>query len=176
MSKTRRIAMDGVLAAVYFALSALTFTVGSLQIRFTALALIVAALLFTTLDACAVALVGELLYQIILFGLTATTPVWLAPPLLHGLLLGLSAGLIRKKLPENRQIPAFFAACIVCGLLNACFNTAALYVDAHVYHYYHPETFFVQALVRLGVSVLTAVVTAAAGLPLARLLRPAVNQ
>ena len=43
MSKTKRIAVDGVLAALYFALSALTFTVGNLQLRFTSLALIMAA-------------------------------------------------------------------------------------------------------------------------------------
>ena len=35
MSKTKRIAVDGVLAALYFALSALTFTVGNLQLRFS---------------------------------------------------------------------------------------------------------------------------------------------
>lgn len=169
MSNTRRIAMDAVLAALYFALSVLTITIGNLQLRFTALALIMTALIFTPLDVCAVALVGEFLYQLILFGLTATTPIWLLPPVLHGLLLGLAALLVRRFVPEKRQLAVFFCACILCGVLNAVFNTAALYVDAHVYHYYYPETFFAQALIRLGIGALTAAVTAAAAIPLVEL-------
>lgn len=175
MSKTRRIAVDGMLAALYFALSALIvnlrFPLGDLQVRFTALALITAALLFSTFDACAVALIGELLYQLLFFGLSATTPVWLLPPVLHALLLGLSAAWIRRRVSAPRQNAAFFAACLVCGLLNAVFNTAALYVDSHVFGYYRADTFFVMALIRLGVGVLTAALTAGIAIPLVRLLQ-----
>lgn len=171
MSKSKRIALDGVLAALYFALSVLTVTSGNLQFRFTALALIIAALLYSAADACAVALIGELLYQLLLYGLSATTPVWLLPPVLHALLLGLFAALIRRRVPEKKQLPWQFAACLLCGLMNAVFNTAALYIDSHVYGYFEPTTFWGLALIRLGIGVLTAAVTAAAAIPLARLLR-----
>ena len=175
MSKPKRIALDGVLAALYFALSMLMVTSGNLQFRFTSLALIAAALLFSAADACAVAFVGELLYQLLLFGLSATTPIWLLPPVLHALLLGLSAALVRRYVPQQRQMPVFFAACLLCGLLNACFNTAALYADAHVYGYYNPASFWSLALIRLGVGILTAAVTAAAAIPLVKLLKRRLN-
>ena len=169
MSKPRRIAVDALLAALYFALSVLTVTTGSFQLRFTALALILAALLFSVPDVAAVALIGEFLYQLILFGLTPTTPIWLLPPLLHALLLGFGAMLVRRFVPEKRQIMAYFLACVFCGLLNVGFNTLALWADSRIMGY---SAALVPMLPwRLLIGVLTSALTCAVALPLLQLLQ-----
>jgi ECF transporter S component (folate family) len=160
-----RIAVDGMLAAVYFALTFLVINTGSLKITFASLATLMAALLFGPLDAMAVAFVGEFLYQTILFGLTVTTPIWLVPPVLHALCLGLLAH------PLTNRPRLCYAACLVCGLLNACFNTAALYFDSKIYHYYQPHLVFGMALARAGIAVATAAVLAAVALYLLKALR-----
>ena len=171
-ARTRRIALDGMLAAVYFALTLLTVTTGSLKFTFASLAFVMAALLFGPLDAMAVALVGELLYQVILYGITATTPIWLVPPVLHALRLGLFAHFMgnRQRPLENRPA-AWYFACVDCGIVNAVFNTAALYFDSVIYKYYQFHLVFGLALVRAGVAIATAVVVATVSIPLARALR-----
>lgn len=171
MSKAQRIAFDGMLAAVYFALSFLVIDTGTFKFTFTSLALVAAALLFGPADACAVALVGEFLYQVIIFGVTATTPVWLVPPVLHALFLGLCALLLGRKRPLAERTLPCFAACLGCGLLNTVFNTAALYVDSKYWGYYQYHMIFGVALIRALIGLATALIVTAAAIPLVRSLR-----
>ena len=171
MSKSRRIAFDGVLAAVYFALSFLVVDTGSLKFTFTSLAIVVAALLFGPADACAVALVGELLYQVVIFGVTATTPLWLVPPVLHALCLGLCALLLGRKCPLAERTVPCFAACLGCGVLNTVFNTTALYLDSKYWGYYEYHMIFGLAAVRILVGLATAILVTAVAIPLVRTLR-----
>ena len=166
MTKTKRLALDGMLAAVYFALSWAVIPIGgNLQLRFTALALLVTALLFGASDACAVALIGEGLYQIIVFGVTATTPLWLLPPILHALALGLFAKPLR-----DRPGPCA-AVCLGCGLFNSVLNTLALWADSKFYGYYSPALVFGALLPRLIIGLVTAAALTAAALPTVKSLR-----
>lgn len=171
MSKTKRIALDGVLAAVYFALSYLVINTGSLKFTFTSLAIVVAALLFGPLDACAVALMGEFLYQVVIFGVTATTPIWMIPPIIHALALGLCALAVRRERPLYDRPVLCYAACIGSGLVNTVCNTLALYADSKIMGYYKYEIVFGVALVRALVGMVTAVVVASVALPLVRTVR-----
>jgi uncharacterized membrane protein len=172
MSKTRRIALDGMLAALYFALSYLTIESNVIRVAFTSLAIIVAALMFGPIDACAVALLGETLFQLLRYGPGPTTLIWLAPPVLHALCLGLGVLLFsRKGTPLVERTVPCYAVCLFCGALNAVFNTVALYFDSIIYHYYSPETFFVNALIRVGIALATAAVLTAVAIPLVRKLR-----
>ncbi len=171
MSKAQRIAFDGMLAAVYFALSFLVVDTGALKFTFTSLAIVAAALLFGPLDACAVAFVGEFLYQVIIFGVTATLPIWMVPPVLHALFLGLLARLLGRRQPLAERTVPCFAACLGCGVLNTLFNTAALYLDSKYWGYYEYHTVFGLALVRVAVGLVTAFVVTAAAIPLVRALR-----
>ena len=171
MSKSKHIAFDGMLAAVYFALSFLVVDTGTLKFTFTSLAIVTAALLFGPADACAVALIGEFLYQVIIFGVTATMPVWLVPPVLHALLLGIFALLLGRKTPLERQTVPCFAVCLGCGLLNTVFNTTALYIDSKYWGYYEYHIVFGMAVVRVLVGLATALIVAAAAIPLVRSLR-----
>ncbi len=172
MSTTQRIAIDGMLAAVYFALSFLTIESNVIRVAFTSLAILVAALMLGPLDACAVALIGEGLFQLLRYGPGPTTLIWMAPPVLHGLCLGLGALLFsRKGTPLVERIGLCYAVCLVCGALNAVFNTVALYFDSIIYHYYSPETFLVNALIRVGIALATAAVLTTVAIPLVRTLR-----
>lgn len=175
MSKAQRIAFDGMLAAVYFALSFLVIDTGTLKFTFTSLAIVVAALVFGPLDACAVAFVGELLYQVIIFGVTATLPIWMVPPVLHALLLGLCARLLGRQQPLVERTAVCFAACLGCGVLNTLFNTTALYLDSKYWGYYQYHLIFGMALVRIAVGLSTALIVTAVAIPLVRTLGARAN-
>ena len=167
-----RIAICGMLAAVYFALSYLTIESNVIRIAFTSLAILVAALMYGPTDACAVALIGETLFQLLRYGPGPTTPIWVAPPVLHALCLGLGNLLFsRKDRPLVQRTGLCYTVCLVCGVLNAIFNPIALYFDSIIYHYYSPETFFVNALIRVGIALATAAVLTSVAIPLVRRLR-----
>lgn len=171
MSKAKRVAFDGMLAAVYFALSFLVVDTGSLKFTFTSLALVCAALLFGPADACAVALVGEFLYQVIIFGVTATTPIWLLPPVIHALVLGLLALFLGRKKPLAERTGPCIAACLGAALMNTLCNTLALYADSKIFGYYEFHMVFGLALIRAAVGLATALIVTLAAIPLVRALR-----
>ena len=170
---TRRIALDGMLAAVYFALKVLTIPVGNdLEITLATLAIVVAALRFRTLDACAVAFVGETMTQIVRSGFSpVSTPIWVLPSVLYALALGLCCALFGKKRPLEEQPPKCYAVCMGCALLLACLNTAALYADSKIMGYYNYHMVFGVAILRGLVALATAAVVASAAIPLVRALR-----
>ena len=175
MLNTRRIALDGVLAAVYFALSYLAFYVipNELKLTFTSLTLVLAALLFSWYDACLVALVGEFLAQLLntKYGLSVTTPIWVAIPVLHALALGLCALFLGRKKPlAERTVPCVLAV-LGCGAFNALLNTAGMYFDSKIFGYYEYHLVFGLALARIGIAIATAAVIAALIIPIVRAVR-----
>lgn len=174
MFHARRLALDGVLAALYFALSYLSFYITpNLKVAVTSLAIITAALLLKWYDACLVALIGEFLYQIIRsgYGITATTPVWIAAPVLHALALGLCALILSRRRPLVEQTIPCVLVILGCGIWCALLNTAAMYVDSKVFGYYQRHIVFGLALVRIAISLATAAVMAVISIPLVRAVR-----
>ncbi len=175
MSKTKKLAVCGMLAAMYFALSFLTIQTGTFKFTFTSLALVIAAFLLGLPEACAVALVGEGLYQLLLYPLSATTPLWVLPPALHAAALWLFARIFCGKTPPEQKIVFCFLTTFLASLVNSAANTAALYIDSHVFHYYNPVTFLGDAGIRLLIGLATAAVITAAAIPLLRVLRKKVT-
>ncbi len=171
---TKRMVTDALLAAMYFALTYFVIKPAgdSLKITFASLALVVTALLFGPADACIVAFIGEFLYQTILYGVTATTPIWLVPPVLHAFLLGLFAKLLGKKgKPLYAQTVPCYLVCVGTAVLNSFANSAALYADSHIYGYYKPELVFGMMLVRILLAIATAMLVALVARPLLETLR-----
>lgn len=172
--KTQRMITDALLAAIYFALTYFVIKPAgeSLKITFASLAIVVTALLYGPVDACIVALIGEFLYQVILYGVTLTTPLWLVPPVLHALALGLAAMLFRKhgKPLYERTVPCYIV-CVGCALLNSCFNSVAIYFDSKIFGYYRPGIVLTMMAVRLLLAVATALLVALVAMPLVQSLR-----
>ncbi len=132
----RRLALDAVLAAL-FVLFAVVFTIKTpvLEISWASLPILVAALLFGLPDALAVALIGSFMEQALSqYGLSPTTPLWMAPVLLQAFVAGLFAHLARRT--EQRWILIF--AVIAAELVLTAANIAALYLDGAIYSYALP--------------------------------------
>ena len=79
------------LAAMYLPLSLYAAVqVGNVRISFGSLPVVAAALLFGPVDAVIVAMVGEFYKQLLTYGITYTTVLYLIPPALQGLVVGIS--------------------------------------------------------------------------------------
>lgn len=166
----KRLALDGVLVAVFFALSLFSVEVGGVKLTFDALPVVIAAMLFGPFDAFLVAFFGALLEQMLHFGFTATTILWILPPACRGLLIGLGAKLFHNAMSldaifQHKRPFVYLAVCIAAGLITSTLNTLAYYVDAKLYGYYNFALIFGVYGVRLLTGAITAVITALVAVP-----------
>ena len=129
---TKRLTFNAVLAAMCAALGTISLDFGNLKLTFESFPVIVAALLFGPVDAMLVGGIGTLLYQVLRYGITVTTPLWILPYILCGLVVGLYAKWHRFDLDKIRMGIIIFTGSILIFLLD----TLVLYVDSKVYGYY----------------------------------------
>lgn len=167
--KTRTLCRIAILAALYALLTLLSIRAGNLRISFGSLPLVVCALLFGPWQAAAVGLLGEGINQLF-YGLTATTVLWLIPSAVRGILIGLAAMQFRGR-PSlaERPIPCY-AVCVAAAIATTLCNTAVIWLDSVLYHYYTFVYVFGDMALRLLTGVVTALVIASLAQPLVRLL------
>ena len=154
---TKQMALDALLAAVCAVLGYYGPDFGNLKITFEGLPVIVAALLLSPLDGALVGGIGTLLYQILRYGVTATTPLWILPYVLCGLLVGRIAD---RCAPEKSYLRLGLTVLAGEGLIFLL-NTGVIYLDSKIYGYYSFAYVFGSFFVRLGIcAAKTALYTA----------------
>lgn len=129
----KRLCFDALLIAIYFALSFLTLETPVWKISVSGLSIMIGAILFGPLDGFLIGLLGAFLEQLVGYGLTVTTIIWIMPAAIRGLVTGLYA---KSKGYELTKLQIVFI-CIVSGVLLTIVNTLALYLDSKIigYHY-----------------------------------------
>ena len=163
----RRMALDAILIALFFVLSLISFEIGGVKITFESLPVVIAAVLFGPLDGFLVGLLGAFLEQMIKYGFTVTTLLWILPPAIRGLLIGLGL----RRFSENKRIWIYYAVCIFAALVTSVLNTGVYYVDAKIFHYYSYALIFGVFFIRLLSGALTGFITATIALPILKALR-----
>lgn len=177
-NKTKRMATNAMLAALYFALSMLAIPVGGLKLTFEHLPVIIAALMFGPVDALVIGALGELANQMMTYGFTVTTVLWMAPAMFRGLSMGLCAKFLSKYVGANavieKKLPlAFWVTCVISGLICSLLNTFTLYVDSKMFGYYSYAMVFGVLWIRLAASAVSSVVMAVAAKPVLAAMRKA---
>lgn len=174
----KRLALNAAMVALYFALSMLAVPVGGFKLTFEHLPVILCAAFFGPVDAVIVGALGEFINQMLTFGFTPTTILWMAPAMIRGLCMGLGAKLLPgflsgEALLEKKVPVVFWIVCILVGLVCSLVNTFTLYVDSKMFGYYSYAMVFGVLWIRLGSSAMSSVVMSAAAKPLARAMRKA---
>lgn len=169
----RRMCYAALLAAMYLPLSLYAAVqVGNVRISFGSLPVVIAALLFGPVDAVIVAMVGEFFKQILTYGVTYTTVLYLIPPALRGLAVGLGALALRgrgQRLEERRTL--CYAVCIAAAVCTTVGNTLVNWLDSVLMHYYFPGLILGDLVWRLAVGMLNALVMSSLAIPLVKTLR-----
>lgn len=182
MSKNKfsaqQIAVCAILIAIYFPLSALSPEFSGIQITFDSLPVTIGAMLGGPLEGFLVGLLGELLAQIVRYGLSVTTVLWILPRALRGLIIGLGCVLFKKKMSvsafaQGRPSIVYFIVCIVAAIFTSLGNTLAYYVDSIVFGYYNFALIFGVAGIRLISNVISSVLMAIVTVPVLLGLRKA---
>ena len=173
MSKfnAKRICYIALLAAMYYVLNLLEIrTPGNLHITLDALPLMVSALLLGPVDAALVAFFGELLNQVISpYGITATTLLWILPPVIYALIIGIVAK--RQKKPMETRVVFCYVVCILAAVVRSAGNTLVIWADSVIYGYYSFALVFGVAAIRFVTGIVAAVLVATVTMPLVRVLR-----
>lgn len=171
---TKALCRMAMLAALYVLLNnTVAIKAGNLRITFASLPVVVSALLFGPVESALTALLGEFINQLLGgYGITATTALWLIPPAVRGVVVGMAAMALRHtERPLERRPVLGYAVCVLGALCTTVSNTLVIAVDALVYGYYSRAYVFGELAYRLGSGVLIAVIVATAALPIAGLLR-----
>lgn len=151
ISKTKRLSLDAMLAAMYVVLSLFSINLPGMKITLDSLPILVGAALLGPLDGLAVGLIGSFLNQMITYGFTATTLLWIIPAGLRGLLVGLYA----KRHSFDMTLRQTIFITIATALLVTALNTLLMYVDSWVYSYS-----YVAALATLALRIVAGIITA----------------
>ena len=130
---TRRIVVDGMLAALCFVLATYCSVEVSNSMKFTldAFPIIMAAFMFGPVDGMIVGGVGTFLYQVVKYGVSYTTVLWILPALVRGVFLGVYA-MIKKY--DMKRVEMLIVV-IISSLLVTALNTLIIYLDGIIWGY-----------------------------------------
>ena len=143
------------------------------KFNFASLPIMLAAMLFGPVEGMAVGLLGEFIAQITgPYGLAPNTVLWLIPPAVNGLLVGLAALVMwKRERPLERRPVACYVVCILSAVLTSGVNTLVLWADSMLYGYYNFAFIFGSAVLRLGKDLIVAAIVTTVAIPLVHALR-----
>ncbi len=163
-----KVALLGMLTALYVVLSFVgTINLYWIKISVDSFPIILAAILFGPIGGALVGLLGSFLNQLIVYGLTPTTVLWVLPAVVRGLMVGWYAK--HRDLMANRLELGFIL--IISSIVVTAINTGVMYLDSVIYHYYTFAYVFGGILTRVGAGVLTAIVMTLIAPPVIKVLR-----
>lgn len=153
--KTRQMALDSMLAAMCAVLGAISLDLGNIKLTLESLPIIIGALLFGAADGAAIGFVGTFVYQVLRYGFSVTTLLWMLPYVVCGLIVGAYAQRCDFTLSHRALILLVVAAELAVTTLN----TFVMYIDSVIYGYYSAVYIFGALSLRYIVCVGKAVVT-----------------
>jgi len=130
--KTRQLSIDAILAAMCAVLGYFALDFINLKITFEGFPVLLGALLFGPVDGMLIGGIGTFIYQVLRYGVTATTLLWILPYVLCGLLVGWYS----KKHGFSLNKKQLMLIVLAGSLLIFLVNTAVMYIDSKIYGYY----------------------------------------
>ncbi len=147
--KTKQMTTDAILAAMCAVLGMISLDFGNLKITFETLPIIIGALLFGPLDGFAIGGIGALTYQLLRYGVSITTALWILPYALCGLIVGAYS----KKNGSELNQKKLCIIIVVSELMVTLLNTGVMYIDSKVYGYYNFAYIFGTFVLRIVISI-----------------------
>lgn len=164
---TRKMVTIAMLTAVYVVLNfAGTVRLGWINISVASLPVIVGAMLYGPVGGLLVGLLGAFMGQLLTYGVTATTILWILPQAARGLLVGVYAKHYGYKFSSGQLTLALIGTALVVTALN----TGAMYIDSVIYNYYSYAYVFGGLVVRIISGAATAVLMVFVAPPVVNLL------
>ncbi len=164
-SKIKFICISAIFAAMYVVLDIAAVELnsvfgGMMKFSFSALPVILGALLLGPIWGASVGLIGAFIGQLFSeYGLTLTTPLWILP----AFALGMTVGMLYLVFGRSNKRCILIIITVVGALLRTALNTLAMYIDAMIFKY--PVVIFGVGLVNRTVSSILIVIAISLVLP-----------
>ena len=131
----KQMTMCALLAAMVAVLAAVAVTTNAFKVTFESFPIYIAGFLLGPECGLIVGTLGSFIYQIRLYGISATTVLWILPYSI----LGLVCGMYAKRHSFDLSVKQYFIVTMLCELLVTVLNTGTIYIDSHIYGYYTPS-------------------------------------
>lgn len=139
----------------------------SIKISVSGLPIIITAIVAGPYFAAATGFAGAFLNQMIHYGFSATTVLWVLPAAARGLTVGFLFTAFRRSLKPHLII----TETVISSLAVTALNTVALYADSKINHYYSFAFIIGGIGPRVISGILTAVVLAIVTVPAVRCIK-----
>lgn len=163
----KQLSTNAMLAAMCAVLGAVSLDLGNIKITLESIPVILGALLFGPADGAIIGFVGTFVYQVLRYGFSATTLLWMLPHVVCGFIVGLYA----KKKSFNLSVVQTFVITVIAGLVLTTLNTGVMYIDSKIYGYYSAVYIFGSMLIRYISGIAKFVAIGVLMPPLVNLLR-----
>lgn len=147
--KTRQLTLDAMLCALCAVLGYVALDLGNVKLTFESLPILLGGLLFGPVDGMLIGGVGTLIYQLLRYGVSATTLLWIVPYVVCGLIAGAWGRINHFRLERAQTV--FLVVCAELAVTGL--NTVPIYVDSKLYGYYYPGIILGVLTLRLVISV-----------------------
>ena len=151
---TKQIVLYGVLAALFVILAFISVGTNDFKASFESLGTLVAGIVLGPMAGFLVGIVGEFVFQIIQYGIDATTVLWLIPYAVSGLV----AGLIAKHYKYDLDIKKIAVAVICSELVLTILNTPVNAISAIIQGWGNWVTILTGVPLRLAIMAVRIVV------------------
>ena len=167
----KRICIDGMMTAIYIALTFLVIKIGDVHISFAALPIAFVTLCIGLPDGLIISFLGIFAQQMIEYGFGPTTFLWIVPHLVRVLVLYLFHLPFKKKGSAlYDHIVWYFVGMIVSALFLTAFNTAVMYLDGLILGYPVAYT-AIMTIIRFATGMASNAIVAIVLLPVIRALK-----
>ena len=152
--KSRKLVTCAMLIALHTVLSLfVSVNLGNMKITFDALPIIIGAMLYGPVGGMVIGLLGAFFAQLLSYGLSVTTVLWILPAAFRGFFVGSFAKLLGEKFKGKVMLFVIVAS----SLLVTALNTGVMAADAIIYGYYSHAYVFGALIFRIISGVITAV-------------------
>ena len=148
-NQTKKMATNAMLSALCAVLGFIAIDMWTMKITLESFPVNMGALLFGPVDGAIIAFLGSSIYQILKYGFSATTLLWILPGVISAFLLGLYA----KKKEFHLTKKQMLEAVLLAELLITGLNTGVIYIDSKMYGYYFPGYISMNLVPRLAICI-----------------------
>ena len=157
MNKTKRFTTLAMLIAINVVLCILTpIKLGNFKFTFEAFPILVAGIIMGPVEGFLVGTIGSSIYQILFsgYGLMITTPLWVLPHAISGLIVGIYSNKYKYTLNSKQLI----YITILSSLIVTILNTLAIYIDSKVFGYYSFAYVFGSIIIKIVTGIILATI------------------
>lgn len=149
-----RICICSIASSLFVIFDLLSISLDPLKITMSGLPIIVVAVMFGPIEGMIVGFCGAFLSQLLGYGFTMTTILWIMPAVFRGLYVGICC----KKINFQEDFIKVIIIIVSSSIFVTLLNTGVMWIDSIIYGYYSYAYIFGSLIYRIASGILSGIV------------------